>query len=172
MNTKLTRQRGFSVFGLIFLIILFILIIMIVVGTYNVAAAKCVGDDIISCIFDKFFGEPKEEAKAEGAVTASGALSGKFKDKEGSVTVTLTFPLEGGTVTGTFSGDCDGNIKGSYAGGDGGAISGEAKGSCAFIIPASGEFSGTVNQTSKTVVVSGSGSAAGFSKQGSMTLSY
>ncbi len=156
-------------FGLIFLIIILLLIFLLFSGGYNKLAAKCVGDDIISCVLDDFLGgsdEKKEEAP-KNAVTATGVVS----NDKGTVTFTLTFPREGGTVTGSFSGDCDGNIKGTYAG-NGGSISGEGKGSCSFVFPASGNFSGSVNEASKTVNLSGNAKISGFGGEGSLTLTY
>ena len=128
-------------------------------------------EGLIECALDLVLSDDEEEAEPEGGVTANGVISGTYGGEERSVTVSISFPLKGGEVTGSFSGDCDGNIKGTFAGGNGGVISGNAKGSCAFVLPASSEFSGTVNQTSKTVPVSGHGSAAGFSGEGSLTLS-
>ena len=104
-------------------------------------------------------------------VTARGTIS---KDKY-SVNITLHFMLEGGSVTGEFSGTCEGNISGHYDGGEGGAISGTAAGSCdPFLvpIPASGTFSGTVDAQNKTIPLTGTGSAAGFSGSGSLTLTF
>ena len=75
-------------------------------------------------------------------------------------------------MTGTFEGECDGKITGTYAGGDSGVIRGTGGGSCAFIMPALGSFSGTVNTTNKSVFISGTGSAAGISGNGSLTLKY
>ncbi len=160
-----------SPLGILFFIILLIILILIFDMGFILAGACGDSDDPIDCAL-AILTEPEPEEPPQGSVTATGAISGEFQGQNGTVTVSMTFPLEGGAVAGTFSGDCDGTIKGTYAGGDGGAISGSGKGSCGFVIPASGTFSGSVNQSAKTVPVSGSGSAAGFSGEGSITLTY
>ena len=168
---NLFRQRGMSPFGLLFLIF-FIIFLMVMFDVGYILFRAC-GDsgDIIDCALSIFL-EPDEGEAPQGSVTATGAISGEYGGENRSVTVSMTFPLEGGAVTGNFSGDCDGRIKGTYAGGNGGAISGTGNGSCAYVFPASGSFSGTVNQSSKTVPVHGSGSVPGFSGEGDLTLTY
>lgn len=161
-----------GVFGLLLFFIIFVFLILIGLGGYSQLSARCNGHEMLSCALDLVLGKEEPEQQPENAVTATGAISREFKGKEYSVAVTLTFPAEGGAVTGSFSGDCDGSITGTYAGGDGGAISGDAKGSCAFVIPASGSFTGTVNQSQKTVPLTGKGGAMGFSADGSLTLTY
>lgn len=104
-------------------------------------------------------------------ITAHGSFS---KDKY-SIDITLNFALEGGSVTGKFSGDCSGNITGYYDGKDGGAISGKAVGSCDPLlvpIPASATFTGNVFHKQKNIPITGTGSAAGISGNGSLTLSF
>lgn len=165
-----SSEKGMTPLGLLALIIV-IIIILLFIGEAWMLEESCVTGDIVECALDMFLPAKKEEPP-KGAVTATGVIAGKYAGENRSVTVTMAFPLEGGAVSGSFSGDCDGSIKGSYAGGNGGAISGSGAGSCAFVIPASGTFSGTVNQTSKTVSVSGKGKAAGFSGEGSLTLTY
>lgn len=170
-QTLLTKSRpGSSPLGLLLFFIIFLIILFMGDMAYIFLSEECMDKDPLDCVMDMFSSE--EEEAPEGSVTASGVLSGEFKGETHSVTLTLSFPLKGGDVTGSFSGDCDGTIKGSYAGGNGGVISGNAKGSCMFVLPASGNFSGTVNQTAKTVPVNGKGSVPGFSKEGSMTLTY
>lgn len=165
-------ERGMSPFGLLFLII-FLIIFLFMIDQGFIMHSQCKeADDVMDCALDILLGSDEEEQAPEGSVTATGVVSGEFKGENHSVTITLNIPLEGGNVTGSFDGDCDGTIKGTYAGGDGGAISGEANGKCAYVFPASGSFSGTVNQASKTVPVRGSGKAVGFSKEGSLTLTY
>lgn len=171
-TSDLFRQKGISALGfLMFFIFILILIFMFDMG-FIFLSKNCIDEHPVTCALNMLLGKDEEEALAEGAVTATGVISGEYGGEQRSVTVTMTFPLEGGVVTGSFSGDCDGNIKGTYAGGNGGAISGTGKGSCAFVMPASGSFSGTVNQTSKTVPVHGSGSVPGFSGEGDLTLKY
>jgi hypothetical protein len=104
-------------------------------------------------------------------VTAHGSIT---KSKY-TVNIELNFMLEGGSVTGTFSGACDGTISGDYDGKDGGTISGKAVGSCDpfFVpIPASGTFSGNVFPQQKTIPVTGTGTAGGFSGEGSLTFTF
>ena len=127
-------------------------------------------ESIMQCITAMI--DNDEPTPAQGSVTATGGASGKFAGQEGSITVEMSFPLEGGDVVGTFSGDCDGKISGTFAGGNGGAISGTGKGSCGYVFPASGSFSGTVNTASKSVPISGQGRASGVNGSGSITLTY
>ena len=164
-------QRGSSAFGILFVIILIIILILMFDMGFVLFSACGDSDDMIGCAI-AMLTEPDEEPAPEGSVTATGVISGEYGGENRSVTVSMTFPLEGGAVTGNFSGDCDGTVKGTFAGGNGGAISGTGKGSCAFILPASGSFSGSVNTSSKTVPVHGSGSVPGFSGEGDLTLTY
>ena len=159
-----------SPLGILFFLFFILLLIMMFDLGYIFLSSECIDQGPLECALTILTSD--EEEPQEGSVTATGVISGNYGDEPRTVTVSLTFPLEGGAVTGSFSGDCDGNIKGTYAGGNGGAISGKGSGSCAFVLPASGTFSGTVNQSSKTVPVTGSGSAAGFSGSGSLTLTY
>lgn len=110
-----------------------------------------------------------------GKIQTPAVAYGSFTKSKYTVNITLRFMLEGGSVTGVFSGDCNGNISGDYDGKDGGVIEGKAEGSCSpFLIPipASATFTGKVNQSQKTVPISGNGSAAGFSGSGSMVLHF
>lgn len=166
------HRPGFGALGILFLVIILLLLLFAGDMGYIALSKNCIDEDPFDCALNMLTEDDEEEEQPEGNVTATGVISGTYGKSERSVSVSISFPLEGGPVTGTFSGDCDGNIKGTYAGGDGGAISGKASGSCAFIMPASGRFSGTVNHGSKTVPVSGEGSAAGFSGKGSLTLRY
>jgi hypothetical protein len=100
---------------------------------------------------------------------------GTFNKDKYNVNLVLNFNLEGGVVSGEFSGDCSGNITGNYDGKDKGVITGKAVGSCSplFIpIPASANFSGTVSHQQKNISISGTGSAAGFSGNGSLVLTF
>jgi hypothetical protein len=104
-------------------------------------------------------------------ITAQGTFS---KDKY-NVVVTLNFNLEGGPVSGKFSGDCSGTISGNYDGQDNSVITGKAVGSCDpfFVpVPASANFSGTVNHQQKNIPVTGTGTAVGVSGSGSMVLTF
>lgn len=123
-------------------------------------------EQLLDCIFDA-----TDEGPEEGAVAATGV----YEFKGNSVTITMNIPLAGGNVTGTVSGTCEGSVKGTYNGKQGGAISGKMSGVCApfFVnIPASADFSGTVNKTGKSVPITFNGTGGGFSHEGSMTLAY
>lgn len=131
---------------------------------------SCDEDDgnFISCLLGEMMSEEEGGEPEEGTVTAVGA----YEYKGYAVTITLNVPLHGGAVNGTVSGTCEGPIKGNYAGG---AITGNMSGVCApfFVnIPASAEFTGSVNKSAKTVPVSFSGRGGGLSHEGSTTLTY
>lgn len=163
-------ERGSSALGILFILILIIILIFLLDMGFILMNACGENDDPIDCVI-ALLTEPEPEEAPQGSVTASGVISGEYGGEMRSVTVNMTFPLEGGAVAGNFSGDCDGTIKGTYAGG-GGTISGTGKGSCAFVMPASGSFSGSVNTSAKTVPVHGEGSVPGFSGEGDLTLTY
>ena len=124
-------------------------------------------EDIIGCMLDW-----SEEEVPEGAAAATGAYT--YQDY--TVNLMLHIPLEGGKVTGTIEGACDGVVKNAtFTGQDNGAISGDISGSCDpfFVkVPASAKFSGVVNKDKKVVPISFNGQGAGFSHNGSMSLSY
>lgn len=123
-------------------------------------------EDLMDCIFDATDEEPQE-----GAVAATGVYT--YKDY--SVTITMNIPLAGGNVTGSLSGTCEGSVKGTYNGKQGGVITGKMTGVCApfFVnIPASADFTGTVNKTSKKVPINFTGRGGGFTHEGATTLSY
>src|SRR3989344_4028284 len=143
-------RRGSSPLGILFIFIFILILLFLFDMAFIFGSQNCIDEDVFSCALDMLTSDEEEEEQ-QGGVTATGVISGTYGKSERSVTVTLTFPLEGG---------------------NGGAISGKAKGSCAFIFPASADFSGTVSQRNKTVSVSGKGSAAGFSGEGSLTLKY
>ncbi len=129
---------------------------------------ECDGDeDIIECIMS--LGE--DEPEPEGAVVATGTYS--YKDY--SVEVTANIPMEGGAVTGSITGACDGKVKGKFDGQNNGVISGKITGTCdPFVVkvPASADFSGTVNKDNKNVPIRFTGRGPGFTHEGSMSLSY
>lgn len=170
-SPNLSRQKGMGMLGILLIFILILILIFCGDLAFIFISENCIDESPFVCLIG-MLSEDDEEEPQEGTVTATGVISGEYGGEARSVTISLTFPLEGGAVTGSFSGDCDGNIKGTYAGGNGGAISGTGKGSCAFVFPASGKFSGTVNTASKTVPVHGSGSVPGFSGEGDLTLTY
>lgn len=110
-----------------------------------------------------------------GQTSTPVSASGSFQKDKYSVSITMNFSEEGGGVTGSFSGDCSGNIQGVYEGKESGKIIGRAVGSCDpfFVpIPASAEFEGVVEGGTKTISITGTGSAMGFSGSGNVTLSY
>ena len=123
-------------------------------------------EDFLDCMMGAFEDEPEPE---EGSVTATG----DYTHKGYTVTVTMHIPLDGGNVTGSVSGACDGIVKGTYSAN--GGISGSLSGTCDpfFVkLPASAEFSGTVNKTGKAVPINFTGRCAGYSRQDGMTLVY
>lgn len=166
---RMTHRSGaVSAFGILIFVMIMLFLLMAGNMVYISASSNCIDQKILECALDLLTSDEATEPAAN-TVTATGVIAGTYGKAERSVTVALTFPLEGGDVIGTFSGDCDGNIRGTF---DSGTISGQARGSCALFIPASGTFSGTVNQAAKTVSVAGEGSAAGFSGKGSLTLTW
>jgi len=169
MNNPLT-QRGQA--GLLILLLIIVILFGALLGAdygYVYYLEECGDEPVKECFLDS---DDKEEEEVKGeVVTAAGGLS----EKGYSASITLTFPLEGGNVSGSVSGDCSGRVEGIYDGSDGGSISGKIFGSCSpfFVpIPAKGTFTGVVNKDSKTVPITGTGSAAGFSGSRSITLSY
>ncbi|MBI4137249.1 hypothetical protein HY469_04265 [Candidatus Roizmanbacteria bacterium] len=154
---------GAMIAFLIIALILFIIGANEAIGYY---LDHCNDEDIIECFLNR-----TEEEAPEGAVTATGPYS--YKDY--SVNITMNIPLEGGGVTGTMSGTCDGMVKGTFDGQNNGVISGRITGSCSpFVvnIPASAEFSGTVNKDSKVVPINFTGKGAGMTHKDSMSLTY
>ena len=169
---NLKTQKGQS--GLLILLLILVILIGGLIGAdygYVYYLEECGDEPVKECFLDKDDKEKEAGEEELEMVTATGGLS----ENGYSASIALTFPLEGGNVTGSVSGDCSGKVEGTYSGGDGGSISGKIFGSCSpfFLpIPAKGTFSGTVNQESKTVPITGSGSAAGFSGSRSITLTY
>lgn len=154
--------------------IIVFLFVLLVVGSNEAVGfyfTECDDEDanFFSCLLDEITNEEEEEAEPEeGTVTAVGA----YEYKGYAVTITLNVPLAGGAVNGTVSGTCEGPIKGNN---NGGAVTGNMSGVCApfFVnIPASAEFSGSVNKAGKTVPVSFNGRGGGISHEGSTTLTY
>ncbi len=128
--------------------------------------SHCRDIDLLECLFSGL-----DEPEPEGEVSATGT----YEFKGNSVNITANIPLDGGSVTGSVSGSCDGVIKATYSGQNNGVISGTMTGTCDpfFVkIPASAQFSGTVNKTAKTVPFHFTGNGGGFTHEGSMSLSY
>ncbi len=148
---------------------LLVLVALLLVGSNQAMGyyfTHCDEQDIFECLFRQL-----DEPEPEGAVTATGT----YTYKEYPVTITMIIPLEGGNVTGSVSGTCEGKVKGTFSGKQNGVISGKLTGACSpfFVnIPSSADFSGTVNKTGKKVPITFTGKGAGFTHEGSMSLSY
>jgi hypothetical protein len=148
-----------------------VLLILLMVGSNEAVGyyfTHCDEHDIMDCLMGKL---DDEEEPEEDSVTATGTYSYKGYD----VVVAANIPLGGGNVTGTVSGTCEGKVKGTYNGQNGGVISGAMTGVCApfFVnVPASAEYSGSVNKTGKVVPVGFTGRGAGITHHGQMTLSW
>jgi hypothetical protein len=69
------------------------------------------------------------------AVVETYTSTGEYSFLGQHVSYTISFPKNGGPVTGSFSGSCKGKINGHYAGGNGGEVRGNIDGKCkvAFI---------------------------------------
>lgn len=150
--------------------IMIVLLILLLVGSNEAIGyyfEHCDEDiapnsDLMDCLMGGL-----EEPEPEGAVTATGT----YEYKGYSVNITMNIPLEGGNVTGSVSGTCEGSIRGA----NGSGVSGKFSGTCDpfFVkIPASGDWSGSVNKAGKTVPIQFTGGGGGLSHQGSTTLSY
>lgn len=168
----ITSNKGLSAILLILIIIVAFFAALIGADYgYIYYLEECGDEPVKTCLLDSE-DEKENGVEEEGEiVTATGGIS----EKGYSASITLTFPLEGGKVTGSVSGDCSGKVEGVYSGGNGGTISGKIFGSCKpFLvpIPAKGTFSGIVNWDSNAVPITGTGSAAGFSGSRSLNLSY
>ena len=162
-NKSNKYNQGFGMVGLLIYLFLFIAIFLGIDVAIIYFSEKCFDRPMLECILEADqLEEPKNAVEAKGS----------FNYDKYDVALTLTIPLDGGKVTGSFDGSCDGTIQGNYDGEEGGVITGKAKGSCGLVIPASGSFSGTVSKTSKSVPISGTGSVAGVSGEGSLTLTY
>ena len=176
---RLLDKHHFSQSGIagIFFLFIFLLLLLGIDLGYVYFLEKCGDTPIGTCLADDVTDEIK---KTTSDLTPTPVLTpvtavGSFSVKNYSVSVSLNFPLEGGPVTGKVSGDCSASVTGQYSGGDNGAITGQVFGSCSpfFIpVPAKATFSGTVNQNQKIVPISGTGSAAGISGSGSLTLTF
>lgn len=170
----LRNQSGITVIGLLLLLFLVFGGMFGGLFGYSWYLQECGDAPIGACVEqiskgDEVFLDTADATKA--TVTATGS----FSVKSYGVTLALTFPLEGGAVTGKVTGDCSATVTGNYEGEETGVISGKVFGSCdPFFVPVPGKatFSGTVDQQSKIVAITGTGSAAGFSGSGSMTLTY
>jgi len=166
-------QSGIA--GIVFLIIILAILLGLDFG-YVYFLEKCGDTPIGACLsnditqeFDKSVSSPTP-IPSQPPITAIGS----FTLKNYSVLVTLNFSPQGGPVSGKVTGDCSASVSGQYSA-DAGTISGQVFGSCSpfFVpIPAKATFSGTVDQDNKIIPISGTGSAAGISGFGSLTLTF
>jgi len=169
---KFQSEKGMS--GLLLSLIILVLFIGALVGVdygYIFYLEECGDTPVKECFLDSDENDEKDVKEEGKLVTATGGLS----EKGYSAAINLVFPLEGGAVSGSVSGDCSGNVEGNYTGDEGGTITGKIFGKCSpfgFPVPAQGTFSGVVDQDSKTVTITGTGSAAGFSGSRTITLTY
>lgn len=160
--------------GMMFLFLMLVLLALLGIDYgYIFYSKNCSDISVGQCVKEQINPPFKEitPTPVKTPITATGS----FSVKKYNVQISATFPPDGGAVYGTFSGTCEGNITGTYAGGEGGTISGKAVGSCTpllIALPASAEFSGTVNQVQKSIPITGTGSTAGISGTGSLTLTY
>ncbi len=166
-------QSGLAVITLILLLFIILGLIFGFNFVYIYYLEECGDLPIKTCLTgsETEMDERLESEDEEIPVIAIGGVSYKGY----SANILMNFPLSGGSVSGSVNGDCTGTVKGSYAGGEKGLVSGKIFGSCSpfFVpIPAKAEFSGTVNQKTKTIPIIVSGSAAGFSASESVTLTY
>lgn len=86
-----------------------------------------------------------------------------------STKINVSFPKDGGVITGTASGYCKGNIDGTFDKTTGNA-SGKVEGTCthwSVTFPASGTFTGFINIDSKIGNGPFSGSGGQYTKEGS-----
>jgi hypothetical protein len=173
MNRKGSfAEKGITPLGVLFIAILILFLLMLFDEGYIVDQACSGTNDIMECALNMLIDVSPQQTAGQGSVTATGVISGEFAGENHRVTVNMTFPLAGGPVTGNFLGDCEGTLSGTYAGGDGGTISGSGHGSCLFVIPASGTFTGSVNTGTRKVNINGTGSAADQDASGSLTLTW
>ena len=162
----------------IFFLILILALLLGVDYAYVYYLEKCGDTPVATCLADDVVNEIKKPVipiTPPPAEVVPITAVGSFSYKNYAVTLTLNFPSNGGPVTGRVSGDCSASITGNFSGGDNGEITGQAFGSCSpfFVpVPAKATFSGTVNQPQKIIPITGTGSAAGFSGTGSMTLTF
>lgn len=144
---------------------------LVIVAIIVVVIALIFGADRAIKALNSLEGVELTDDQKKTLVTASGPYT--YKDY--TITLTAEIPLGGGPVNGTISGVCEGDLTGTFDGKDNGAISGQIAGTCSpFVVPvpASANFSGTVNKESKTVSIRFSGKGPGFSHSDSMTLTY
>lgn len=146
-----------------------IVLILLLVGSNEAVGyyfSRCQNIEILECLFGGL-----DEPEPEG----SAVTTGTYEYKGYTVNITTNIPLDGGSVTGSVSGTCEGQVTGTYDGRNNGVISGKMMGACSpfFInVPASADFSGSVNKSGKTVPFHFTGNGAGITHEGSMTLTY
>lgn len=104
-----------------------------------------------------------------GNATAKSTISSNGK----TIHLTMTYPRNGGAVTGTISGDCTGNISGSYEGPSTGELNGTAKANCSqgfFSIPVTVIYYGTLYPTDSEASIHYTTSAMGQTQSGTTKL--
>ena len=169
-----SSQRGMA--PIVLLLFLFLLLGLFIGANYAYIyyLTQC-GDSSISTCFNESKKKTEEQSSETIEEQTPVLATGSYAYKNYGISISMTFPLEGGVVSGSVEGDCSGSVSGNYSGGDNGTISGTIFGSCSpfFVpVPAKGTFSGTVNQQQQTVPINATGSAAGFSGSGSLVLTY
>lgn len=104
-----------------------------------------------------------------GNATAKSTISSNGK----TIHLTMTYPRNGGGVTGTMSGDCTGNISGNYEGPSTGKLSGTAKANCSqgfFSIPVTVTYYGILYPTDSEASIHYTTSAMGQTQSGTTKL--
>lgn len=76
---------------------------------------------------------PSSTTNNTSAPTDIITTTGSFSYLGQGVNYTLSFPKNGGDVTGSFDGLCNGSANGNYTGGDGGHVEGNVSGECVVL---------------------------------------
>lgn len=170
-----SSQSGLS--GIVLLIVI-LAILLSLDFVYVYLLEKCTDTPFNTCLANDVTNKIQPNSSVVATPTPTSNIisaSGNFTIKNYSIYVTLNFPQQGGPVTGKVTGDCSASILGEFSGGDSGIITGQAFGSCSplFVpIPAKANFSGAVDQIQKVIPITGTGTAAGISGSGSLTLTF
>jgi hypothetical protein len=179
MTRLLDKYHYSSQSGIVGIFFLFIFLLLLLGADFGYVyfLEKCGDTPIGTCLSDDVTDEFQKSISAPTPTPILPPITavGSFTVKKYTVYVTLNFPSQGGPVTGKVTGSCSASVTGEYSGGNNGEISGQVFGSCSpfFVpIPAKATFFGTVDQEQKIVPISGTGSAAGISGSGSLTLTF
>lgn len=166
-TTSLDKQSGIGCASLfVFIAVLLVGLMLGLNYAVKYYGEHCYGISFVDCVLNK-----SDEQPAPESVTATGPYSYSGYD----IVVSMHIPLSGGRVIGNVTGDCSGQVRGSFDGANNGAITGTITGTCTVVVanvPAKATFTGTVNKDAKIVPISFTGSGAGFTHSGSMSLSY